>query len=164
MRALVVLFALALAGPAPVSPAGAASRPDPVADALAVLHQWDAQRAAAWAAADEAALRGLYVPGSSAGRADVGLLRSYTDRGLVVRRLVTQVFSIEVLRRTPGRLVVRVVDRVAGGSVQEGIQQVRALRPLPSSVPEVRRIELHETAGSWQVVSVTGRALPAARH
>ena len=67
-------------------------------DALEVLHAWDTRRARAWAEADADALRALYVRGSAAGRADVRLLRAYAARGLVVRRLVTQVFAVRVLR------------------------------------------------------------------
>src|SRR4051794_14158665 len=96
MRALAVvplLVALVL----PV-PAEAAPRPGLLA-ALDVLHGWDDRRAEAWAGADESALRSLYLPGSAAGQADVGMLRAYEQRGVVVRRLVTQVFAVRVLRR-----------------------------------------------------------------
>ena len=53
--------------------------------ALEVLHDWDAERARAWARADPAELRALYVRGSAAGLSDVWLLRYYEARGLVVR-------------------------------------------------------------------------------
>ena len=84
----------------PARRGGAPPRPtrSELVDALEVLHEWDVRRARAWARADLDALRALYVRGSGAGRADVRLLRAYRARGLVVRRLVTQVFAVRVLR------------------------------------------------------------------
>jgi hypothetical protein len=117
-----------------------------------VLHGWDARRVQAWTGSDEQALRALYVPGSTAARADVRLLRSYTARGFVVRRIVTQVFGLRVLRSTPHRLVVRLLDRVAGGEVVTPERTVR----LPSTKPVVRRIVLERLRGGWVVASVTG--------
>lgn len=154
MRLVVALVVLAgLGGPSvAITPADSSAelRAD-VIGALEVLHHWDERRARAWAGSDELALRGLYVRGSAAARSDVRLLRSYTARGLVVRRLVTQVFGVRVLRREPGRLAIRVRDRVAGGLVDTGDRDVA----LPSTRPVTRRIELRRVGGSWRVVAVT---------
>jgi hypothetical protein len=131
-------------------------------DALAVLHTWDTRRAEAWKRVDEHALGSLYTSGSEAGRADLHLLRAYRDRGFVVRRLVTQVFAVRVLRRDPTLLRLRVFDRVAGGEL------VRAGRTLPlrSSRPVIRTLELRLGSGMWRVarVSDSGAGPPAARH
>jgi hypothetical protein len=154
MRLFAVLLVVALAA-LPASAAGtdaSSSRGAEVRHALTVLHEWDAQRARAWAGSDERALERLYVRGSTATRADVRLLRSYTARGFVVRRIVTQVFGLRVLRRTPHRLVVRLLDRVAGGEVMTPDGVV----PLPSTRPVVRRIVLVRVADAWRVASVTG--------
>src|SRR4051794_16820032 len=83
-------------------------------DAPAVLHAWDERRAAAWAAADPAALHRLYVPGSPAGRADVAMLLAWRHRGLHVDGLRMQLLAVRVERRSSGRVVLRVVDRVVG--------------------------------------------------
>ena len=152
MRVLVVvLLVLALTGPAaPASPAS--PRPKvrtDVVEGLAVLHRWDERRALAWASTDERALRSLYLPGSAAAQSDVSLLRAYTARGLVVRRMVTQVFGVVVLRRDPDRLVLRVRDRVAGGIVVDHGREVA----LPSTRPVVRRLELRLVGGAWRLVS-----------
>jgi hypothetical protein len=154
MRLLAVLMAVALV----VLPAPAAGA-DPtreqgvrVEHALAVLHAWDERRSQAWASSDRHALAALYVRRSSAARADVRLLGSYTARGFVVRRIVTQVFGLRVLVTTPDRLVMRVLDRVAGGQVVTPDGTV----PLPSTRPVVRRIVLARVAGAWRVASVTG--------
>lgn len=154
---LCVLLVLLVTSTVP-SPAAAAAQDRVAAPrvdvrrALAVLHGWDQERELAWAADDETALRNLYVPGSAAARADVRLLRSYTARGLVVRRLVTQVFGVRVLRSTADRIDVRVLDRVAGGEVVTG----HRVLPLPSTRPALRRIVLRRVAATWQVVRVTG--------
>ena len=154
MRPIVLLVVLAALVAPSASAAGA--RPTSmdrigVRHALAVLHDWDDRRARAWARADESALRALYVAGSDAARSDVRLLRSYTARGLVVRRLVTQVFGVRVLRREGGTVVIRVLDRVAGGLVADGDTEVT----LGSSRPALRRIEFSRVSGTWKVASVT---------
>ncbi len=119
---------------------------------LAVLHQWDERRARAWAEIDEQALRSLYLSGSAAARSDVRLLRSYTKQGLVVRRMVTQVFGVTILRQERNHLVLRVRDRVAGGVVDAGDHEVA----LPSTRPVVRRLELRRVDGHWRLVTVPG--------
>jgi len=148
---LVVAVVLLLQGPStrPADAETGHSRAE-VAEALEVLHDWDARRAQAWARSDARQLRSLYLPGSSAARSDVRLLRSYEASGLVVRRIVTQVFGVRVLRRQAGRLTMRVPDRVAGGRVDDGGRELA----LPSSRPDVRRIDLRRVGGTWRVASV----------
>jgi hypothetical protein len=153
VRMFMVLVALVVLGGPSAAGSGAARRPVDragVVQALDVLHEWDARRARAWAHADPRELRSLYVPGSSAARSDVRLLQAYQARGLVVRRMVTQVFGVRVLRRDPGQLTLRVLDRVAGGRVDDGGRELA----LPSSRPVVRRIELHRIHGIWKVAAV----------
>ncbi|MET0840128.1 MAG: hypothetical protein ABWY19_15200 [Marmoricola sp.] len=154
MRPILVLVLLAglavVPGPAAARP-GATGRADG-RGTREVLHAWDERRAVAWARSEEAELRSLYAPGSGAGRADVRMLRSWTSRGLVVRRLVTQVFGVRVLRHEPGAISLRVLDRVAGGLVSDG----RREWPLRSSPPAVRRVDLVLVAGDWRVAAVTG--------
>jgi hypothetical protein len=167
MRILAVLPLLAsLCAPAvpaaqPVPEARSASTRSELVEALEVLHEWDVRRARAWARADPDALRALYVRGSGAGRADVRMLRAYRARGLVVRRLVTQVFSFRVLHCDRTALRVRVFDRVAGGEVLDHGDA----EPLRSSPPATRTITFRRGAGEWRVaeVSDSGRAPHAAR-
>jgi hypothetical protein len=159
MRFLAALSLLAsVLGPGPVVPVvhtvtGAVEAPRAdLVEALAVLHAWDGRRARAWASVDSAALRSLYVPGSGAGRADLRLLRSYAARGIVVRRIVTQVFAVRVVRSDASAMRLRVFDRVAGGEVARGGRVVA----LSSSEPVTRVIELRPGPTGWQVVSVSG--------
>jgi hypothetical protein len=119
--------------------------------ALGVLHEWDDRRARAWAAGDTATLRSLYVAGSVAARSDVRLLRAYTARGLVVRRLVTQVFAVRVLEAGPATLRLAVFDRVAGGVVDDGAGEAT----LPSSRPARRTVSFRVEQGSWRVAAVS---------
>jgi len=128
-----------------------ASRTDLV-DALEVLHAWDARRELAWAAVDATALRSLYVRGSGAGRADLRLLRAYATRGLVVRRMVTQVFAARVLHREQSQMRLQVFDRVAGGELVEDGHVLA----LPSSLPVSRDIELRLGRDGWLVAAVSG--------
>lgn len=142
MFAALLAVAALLSGPAPDPGSG-----NDVVAGLHVLHAWDEQRESAWAARDARALRRLYVPGSRAGPADVRLLRAYDARGLVVRRIVTQVLEVRVLHLDGHRMRLRVVDRVAGGLLGD--------RPLGSTRPRQRVVELRRSAGRWQVLSVT---------
>jgi hypothetical protein len=118
--------------------------------ASSVLHSWDDRREAAWASSDPAALRALYVPGSSAARSDARLLRDYTRARLVVRRIETQVLALQVLHADPRHLRLRVVDRVAGGDVSG--------RALGTTRPATRVITFRQSGGTWQVLSVRARA------
>lgn len=125
------------------------------AGAVAVLHDWDAQRASAWALGDEPALARLYVPGSAAGRRDRALLRAYRARGLVVRGMRRQVLSVRVVGSDRDRWVLEVTDRLVGAvAVGPGVR-VR----LPQGAARSRRIVFERSAGLWQVASV--RPAPA---
>jgi uncharacterized protein YbjT (DUF2867 family) len=87
----------------------------------------------------------------AAGRADVRLLRRYVDRGLRVRGLHTQVFSVRVLQRAPRRVVVRAVDRIVGGVAVGDGQCV----PLPHDRADRRTVTLRRVGESWLVADVS---------
>ncbi len=145
--------AVALVTPVASGPGVAAgTRPtgSTTARALAVLHDWDASRAGAWSAGDTAALRALYTRGSAAGRADVRLLERYRGRGLHVHGLATQVLCLAVLGVGAGRLRVRVVDRLAGGTACGHGQCV----PLPRDRATQRTVTLRRVDDHWLVTDV----------
>ncbi|MXG90596.1 hypothetical protein [Nocardioides flavescens] len=120
------------------------------APAAQVLREWDAARAAAWAAGDLDALAALYVPGASAGRRDVAMLRAWVERDLVVTGMSTQLLAVRELRRTPDRWRLEVTDRLAGAvAVGGGVEQ-----PLPSDAATTRQVELRMRDGTWLVASV----------
>lgn len=118
---------------------------------LDVLRDWDARREAAWVAGSPAAVRELYLPGSSAGEYDARLLRRYRDRGLHVHRLRTQVLRAAVLEQRPDRLVLRVTDRVAVLEVTRAGESVR----LPRDGARTRVVELRLVEGRWLVADVS---------
>lgn len=126
-------------------------------ESLRVLRDWDAARAAAWAAGDPSALRALYVAGSDAGRHDVAMLRRWTARGLVVRRMAMQVLSVELRARSARRIVLLVTDRLAGAvAAPAGGGPGRV---LPRDRATTRRLEFRRTAGGWRLVSAYARPL-----
>jgi len=120
------------------------------ATAARLLGEWDRRRAAAWAAGDTASLRALYVPGASAGEADVDMLEDWSARGLAVDALTTQLLAVRVVERRPGRWVLRVRDRVTGAVVAgAGLAE-----PLPAGATAERRVVLRRVGGDWRVGSV----------
>jgi hypothetical protein len=131
-------------------PVPSTSSPASVTDPADVLRAWDGRRARAYAAGDRAALRALYLPGSAAGSRDVDLLRRYTDRSLRVVGLQTQLLTVHVQRRVPGRLVLRVTDRVTGATAVSREARIR----LPASAPRARQVTLVRRDGRWVVAAV----------
>ena len=118
-----------------------------------VLERWDAARSAAWDRGSVGALRRLYLPGSAAGRRDVGLLRRYADRGLRVAGLRTQVLSWSVVSSRRDRLVLLVTDRVVGGVAVRPGAATRAR--LPADRPTQRRLTLVRREGRWLMARVS---------
>lgn len=150
----------------PLTPA---RRTDPAAAATPVatgpariLAAWDERRAAAWAEGDPEALRDLYAAGSRTGAADVRLLRRYLRRGLTVEGLRTQLLALDVVGRSPGRLVLVVTDRVVAGHAVGGASPVA----LPADRASTRRIVLVRRNGrpgeEWRVAEARDQASPAA--
>lgn len=126
----------------------------PVAGPLAVLHEWDDRRSAAWAAGDPAALARLYTAGSSAGAADVRLLRRYAARGLRVRDLRMQLLGARILIDRPRLVELEVTDRLAS-AVAVRLTDPQVTRRLPSDGATTHRIVLRRIAGAWQVARVS---------
>ena len=121
------------------------------AAALGILHDWDVSRAGAYAAGRPRLLRELYVPGSSAGRADVELLKRYQRRGLRVTGMRTQVLSVAVLEHRTGLWRLRVTDRLVGAvAVGDG-----GSTTLPRDRPSGHEITLMRAErGRWRVAGV----------
>lgn len=120
------------------------------ADALALLREWDRQRARAWTDGDTASLAALYTRGSLSGRHDLAMLEAYQARGLRVAGLRTQVLSATLRSWTPGRVVLEVTDRVVGAHAVGRGSQI----DLPSDRPSTRVVTLRREAGAWLVGEV----------
>ncbi|HEU4511587.1 MAG TPA: hypothetical protein VFR87_00625 [Nocardioidaceae bacterium] len=144
---LVLTSVVGCSGPAH-APAGVPAR----LVASDVLRSWDEARARAFAEGDLAALQRLYVPGSAAGTADVGMLRAYLDRGLRVEGMRMQVLALDVLSADGRRLRLRVTDRLADGAVAVGAGTAVA---LPEDAASTRVVELVGSGNrGWRVASV----------
>ena len=117
---------------------------------VALLRTWDSRRAEAWSRGDPTLLRQLYTPSSVAGRHDRAMLRAWTDRGLVVQELRTQLLSVRVLAHDPTTWTLLVTDRLADGvAVGPGVR-----RELPLDLATTRVVRFRRVAGEWRVASV----------
>lgn len=124
---------------------------------LAVLHDWDVRRAAAWAAGDPDALARLYAPRSRAGAADVALMRRYVARGLVVRGMRMQVLRVRVITARPRLLQLQVTDRLAA-ALAVGVGDPTAARRLPADAASTHLLVLRRSGpgrGSWLMARVS---------
>ncbi len=118
------------------------------AAALEVLRDWDSRRADAYAGGSLETLRDLYVPGSTAGAADLRLLRLYRSRGLRVAGLRMQLLAVAVTARRPDRWTLRVTDRLAGGVAVHGSQRA----PLPRDTTGTEVVTLVRGGdGRWRL-------------
>jgi hypothetical protein len=141
----MTLLHLLLAALLGLGPPADAAPPAPVP--VAVLHAWDQRRAAAWAADDPGALRRLYTRESTAGAADVTMLRAWGERGLRVEGMQMQLLSVSVRAETGDRLVLVVSDRLASAvAVGHGVR-----RALPRDSVSTRRLVLVRVAGEWRM-------------
>lgn len=158
--AAVLLVALALPActtdPTVARPAAGSARGGAGAEAgvspVAVLREWDRERAEAWAAGDAAALRALYVRGSRAGERDVAMLRRWLDRGLRVDTLEVQVLRGRVVARAPRRITVAVSERLVHATARAG---GGGRWVLPVGAVAERRVTLWRTGGRWRVAGVS---------
>lgn len=115
-----------------------------------MLRAWDRRRADAWSSGDTASLAALYVPGASAGAADVAMLADWRARGLSVDALTTQLLAVQVLDHRPRRWVLRVRDRVTGAVASSAGMAER----LPEGTVTERDLVLRRVRRAWRVVSV----------
>jgi hypothetical protein len=153
-----LVWVIVVVGPGPGSPE-ASAEPRPGADprpALEALRLWDAGRARAWASGDVTALRSLYTRASAAGQRDASMLRTWSDRGLRVEAMQTQVLAVRVVVRTPDRMVLVVTDRLARAVATGRGHRVE----LPGDRVTTRRVTLRLVGGRWRVASVLPSAEP----
>jgi hypothetical protein len=146
-----VVVAMSLAGCADGETGAGRPLSEPVEPAaLLVLRDWDEARARAWASADVAALRSLYLPDAAAGVRDASMLLRWRARGLRVEDMETQVLAARVVAQADDRLVLVVTDRLTSAvAVGRG---PRAL--LPGDQATTRRVTLRRVDGRWRVCSV----------
>jgi len=128
--------------------------------ALDVLRDWDDRRAAAWAAGDPVLLARLYTRGSTAGAADLALLRRYRARGLLVRGMRMQLLRARVLTSRPRLVVIEVTDRLASAVAYAG---TTGARRLPRDAASAHEVVLRRIEGEWRMAQVSLLRRPAQR-
>ncbi|HEX6447066.1 MAG TPA: hypothetical protein VF053_18365 [Streptosporangiales bacterium] len=113
------------------------------------LDALDRVRAGAYARGDPAALRRVYVAGSSALTADTATLRRYLAEGLRVRDMRLDVSALSVVRHSPRSAVLAVTDRLGGYAVVDTAGRV--VRHAPGRGPVRWRITLRNVGGRWLI-------------
>lgn len=110
----------------------------------------DQERAAAFADADVSRLEDVYVAGSEAMRADATTIRSYARRDGRVVGAELRVLTCRVVRSSPDRAVLDVVDVLAPSRVEwaDGTST-----SLPRDNPSPRRVTLLRTPDGWRMVA-----------
>ncbi len=131
--------------PAPAIQARAA-RPD----WPAVLDRLDRRRQRAYAAADPALLRSVYVSGSPVLRHDLAMLRAYSERGVRLTGVRLRTLDLTPLDRSGRYVRLRVVDQLdrpvahgEGGAVR-----------LPRDRATARVIVLRDAVDGWRIAAV----------
>ena len=110
----------------------------------------DVMRSHAFVSDDEAGLRDVYVD-ERAARSDVGVLRSYRERGLRLEGMLLLRETCRVTDRSSVRVTLDVVDRL-GPTVVRSADGGR--RDLPRDRPTRRIVVLQRTDRGWRVASV----------
>lgn len=113
----------------------------------------DRERAAAFATADPRRLERVYVAGSSARTQDSRTIRTYARRGGRVLGAELRVLSCRVVRATPARVTLDVVDVLAPAQVawRDG-----SSTELPRDQPSRRRVTLQRTPEGWRLAGSVG--------
>jgi hypothetical protein len=117
-----------------------------------VLDELFAARARAFAAADEAALAGVYAPSAPGGAADARLVRALAAADRTAEGVRHRVSAVDVVSVDAERAVLRVVDRLEAYDVRDagGAVVVRQ----PGRAEAVQRVHLVRTDAGWRLVEV----------
>jgi hypothetical protein len=118
--------------------------------ACLVLGGLDSVRAGAYAVADPALLRRAYASAADAAP-DEATLREYRQRGLEVRGAVMRRESCAVTERDSDRIELRVTDRLAAATANDGEGRSWAL-PRDRATPH--RVTLVRTPDGWRIGTV----------
>jgi hypothetical protein len=144
--------------PAPIAAAAAEPRPRPTAAPnqsggarwLRALDHLDRIRWQAWRTGDPAALGRVYVPGSSALRADRAMLAAYRARRLRVSARV-DFRQVRVVDRDGEAVTLAVVDQLGAAVATSPSDGAVA---LPSDQPTAHTIVLQRVGGRWRIAAI----------
>ena len=117
-----------------------------------VLEQLFAARARAFAAADEAALAGVYAPSAPGGAADARLVRALAAAGRTAEGVRHRVSAVDVVAVDADRAELRVVDSLGAYDVRDAAGTVVARQPGRGA--EVQRVRLVRTSSGWRLLDV----------
>ena len=117
-----------------------------------VLEGLFAARARAFAAADEAALAGVYAPSSPGGAADARLVRALAAAGRTAEGVRHHVSVVDEVAVDAERAELRVVDRLGAYDVRDAAGAVVARRPGRGETVQLVRLAL--TDAGWRLVDV----------
>jgi hypothetical protein len=126
------------------------------------LTDLDRTRAVAFARADPTLLDDVYVPGSDAQRTDATTIDAYARRGGRVRGAELRILTCRLVRETPGRADLEVVDQLAHAKVEWSDGTTTA---LPRDRPSRRVVTLERTPEGWRMAAsaqVSQNHVPAA--
>src|SRR5262245_43486072 len=157
----VVQAASAPPAPSPTDPAaravGSARLPAPAVQARAVGTDWhavldrlDRRREHAYAAADPALLRAVYVSGSPVLRHDLATLRAYSERGVRLTGVQLRTLDVTSLDRSGRYVRLSVVDQLDRPTAHGDGGAVR----LPRDRATARVIVLRDAADGWRIAAV----------
>jgi hypothetical protein len=118
-----------------------------------VLGGLDAVRTEAFVTGDVSLLSHVYADDRVA-KADVAMLRSYRERGLRLEGMAMLRESCRVTDRSPGRVVLDVVDRLGPTAARTG--DGKRLE-LPTDRPTRRTVVMHEIDDAWRIAEVRSR-------
>ena len=117
-----------------------------------VLEQLFAARARAFAAADEAALAGVYAPSAPGGAADARLVRALAAAGRTAEGVRHRVAAVDVVAVEDDRAELRVVDSLGAYDVRDASGEV--VMRQPGRGEAVQRVRLARTDDGWRLVDV----------
>jgi hypothetical protein len=118
-----------------------------------VLGGLDAVRTEAFVTGDASRLRDVYAD-ELAAKVDVAVLRSYRERRLRLEGMALLRESCRVTDRSPGRVVLDVVDRLGPTAARTG--DGKRLE-LPTDRPTRRTVVMHEIDDAWRIAEVRSR-------
>lgn len=123
-----------------------------------VLRRLDRRRERAFTDGEVARLRQVYAAGSPLLRRDARVLREYRRRGLRLESARLRLTSVETVRQTSRRVVLRVVDTLARVRVRTPGGRWRV---LPRDRPSERTIVLRRSGTGWRIVGIRPVGAPS---
>ena len=117
-----------------------------------VLEELFAARARAFAAADEAALAGVYAPSAPGGAADARLVRALAVAGRTAEGVRHRVSAVDVVAVDGDRAELRVVDSLGAYDVRDAAGAVVTRRPGRGEA--VQLVRLVRTDAGWRLMDV----------